>query len=164
MFIILRIFICYSTWCDYFVIKRLLEVSECSEGLGLLEQFKSQINLTLSVTHLSLFAPNFLMIPSETSDFAVMTTQCVQEYSLLSLKYIREVKSLVTKIREINETACLFLATRDNPAVLFHRKNCLLTRYPIKRGTVPFKHPSRYIHGTRVIHAAVYRSHTDPEP
>lgn len=119
MFIILKIFMCYSTWCDCSVVKRLLKVCDCPEGLALLEQFESQINLTLSVTHLSLFVPNFLMIPSETSDFAVMTTQCVQEYSLLSLKYIREVKSLVAKISDLNEISCLFLATRDNPVVLF---------------------------------------------
>ena len=61
-----------------------------------------------------------------------------------------------------NTIHCIHKSNAFNAS--YHRKNCLLTRYPIKRGMVPFKHLSRYIHGTRDIHAAVYRSHMDVEP
>ena len=44
---------------------------------------------------------------------------------------------------------------------LYHRKNSLYYRYPIKRLAVPFKNPLRCINDTRYIHVAVARLHTD---
>ena len=119
VFIILKILVCYSTWCDYSVVKRLLEICECSEGLQLLKQFESQLNFTLPITHFPISVPSSLMIPSDTSDFAVMTTQCVQEYTLLSLKHIREVKSLISKVSGLNDICCQLIAKKDNPVILF---------------------------------------------
>ena len=118
MLIILRTLMCYSTWCDYSVVKKLLEICECFEGLRLLEQFESQINFTLPITHFPISVPSSFMIPSETSDFAVMTTQCVQEHSLLSLEHIKVVKSLITKISDVHDTGCQLMAIKDNPLIL----------------------------------------------
>ena len=119
MLIVLKILMCYSTWCDHSVVKKLLESCECSEGLRLLEQFESQINFTLPITHFPILVPSSFMIPSETSDFAVMTTQCVQERSLLSLGHVRVLKSLINKISDVNDTGCQLLAKKDNPLILF---------------------------------------------
>ena len=118
MLIIIKTLMCYSTWCDYSVVKKLLEMCECSEGLRLLEQFESQINFTLPITCFPISVPSSFMIPSEIGDFAVMTTQCVQEHSLLSLEHIKVVKSLVTKISGINDIGCQLLAKKDNPLIL----------------------------------------------
>ena len=119
MLIILRTLMCYSTWCDFSVVKNILEICECSEGLRILEEFESQINFTLPVTYFPVSVPNSFMMPSETSDFAVMTTPCIQEHSLLSLDHIRVVKSLITKISDVNDNGCQFLAKIDNPLILF---------------------------------------------
>ena len=117
--IILKNLFCYSSWCDHLVIKKLLEICDFSEGQRLLEQFESQIDFTLPITHFPISVPSSHMIPSESSDYTVMTTQCVQEHSLLSLEHIRVVKSLITGITDMNDTCCQFLAKRDNPVMLF---------------------------------------------
>ena len=116
---IFKILMCYSSWYDYSVVKKLLEMCECFEGLKLLEQFESKIDFSLPITHFPICVPSFLMMPSETSDFAVMNIYCVQEHSLLPLNYIREVKSLISKISDLNDTCCQFIAKRDNPVILF---------------------------------------------
>lgn len=119
MFIILKFLVCYSTWCDYSVVKRLLEICKCSVGLELLKQFESQINFTLPITHFPISVPSSLMIPSDSSDFTIMTTQCVQEYTLLSLKHIKNVKSLISKVCDVNDICCQLMAKKDNPVILF---------------------------------------------
>jgi len=120
--VMLKSIMCYSTWCDHSVLKKLLQGSEScdfSEGLRLLEQFENQIDFTLPIIHFPISVPSSHMIPSESSDCTVMITQCLQEHSLLSLEHIRVVKSLITEITDMNDTCCQFLAKKDKPFILF---------------------------------------------
>ena len=107
--VILRYLMCYFTWYDLSVVQKLLEICDYPDCLKLLEEFKQQIEVTKPITEYPICNPNPLMIPSDTSPFTVMATQCEANYSPLSFKHVEAVKSLITKTCEITSISCQFL-------------------------------------------------------
>jgi len=100
----------YSTWCDYSLVEKLVEVYNYTKGFELLKSFRNQITF---VEDYSFPIPCNLMVPSSSSAYTIMTTQCV------SFQSINVVKSLITIQFEITDLSCLLLAATNEPVILY---------------------------------------------
>ena len=117
---VLMKFFPYSNWYDHSIIRELLEVCECSEGIHLLDEFDSRIDLIQSITEFSTFAPSTLMIPGDSSYHTVMATWHKQELSSLKLYHIGGIKSEMVRMCNLTKYSCLFLTiTKSNPAIIY---------------------------------------------
>jgi len=109
---LLKILFPYTNWCDHSIIRELVEACDCPEGVQLLDEFDSRIDVTLPVTAYPIPAPSNLMIPSESSTHTVMAVKCQQKLSSLTLSHIGVIKSLINDKFTITKHACLLLAVR----------------------------------------------------
>ena len=117
---LLRILFPYTNWYDHSIIRELVEACECPEGVKLLDEFDSRIDVTLPITSYPIPAPSDLMIPDESSTHTVMAVRCDQQLSSLSLKHIGVVKSLMMNTFSITKHAFVLLAISNNSsAVIF---------------------------------------------
>ena len=107
--VILRYLMCYFTWYNLSVLQKLLEICDLPDCLELLEEFKQQIEFTKPITEHPICNLNPLIILSDTSPFTVMATQCEANYSPLSFKHVKAIKSLITKTCKITSISCQFL-------------------------------------------------------
>ena len=104
--IMLRYLICYFTWCDLSVIQELLKNCGYPDGVKLLKK------IIRSLIKYPIPSPHSLMIPSDTSLYAVMATQYELGHSSLSLRHIEVAKSPITESCEITPICCQCLAIR----------------------------------------------------
>ena len=110
----------YSNWCDHCVIRELLEVCNCSEGVKLLDEFDSRIDLNQPITDFPMFAPSSLIIPCDTSYYTIMAIKHKVELSSVKLNLIGTIKSELIQICCLTKYSCLFLAiTKCNPVVIY---------------------------------------------
>ena len=110
----------YSNWCDHCVIRELLEVCNCSEGVKLLDEFDSRIDLNQPITDFPMFAPSSLITPNDTSYYTIMAIKHKTELSSVKLYHIGTIKSEFIQICGLTKYSCLFLAiTKCNPVVIY---------------------------------------------
>ena len=110
----------YSNWYDHSIIRELLEVCECSEGIHLLDEFDSRIDLMQPITEFPTYAPSSLIIPGDLSYHTVMATWHKQQLSSLKLCHIGGIKSEMVQMCNLTKYSCLFLAiTKSDPAVIY---------------------------------------------
>lgn len=112
--VLLRYLMCYFTWCDLSVIIKLLEICDYPDGVRLLQKFKHQIDFTMPMMDYPISYPHSLMLPSENSPYTVMVTAYELESSLVSLKHMEVIKSLITEKCEITFISCQFLGISDD--------------------------------------------------
>ena len=112
--IMLRYLMCYCTWCDLSIVLKLLEICDYPYGIRLLQKFKHMIDFSKSFTEYPISFPNSLLIPSDSSHFAVMVTKYEPEFFPISLKHIEVIKSLLTENCEITNMSCQFLGVGIN--------------------------------------------------
>ena len=110
----------FSNWCDHCVIRELLELCNCSEGVKLLDEFDSRIDLIQPITDFPISAPSSLIVPNDTSYYTIMAIKHKVELSSLKLYHIGMIKSEIIQICGLTKYSCLFLAvTKHNPVVLY---------------------------------------------
>ena len=112
----------YSNWYDHSIIRELLEACECSEGIHLLDEFDSRIDLIQSITEFPTFVPLPLMIPGDSSYHTVMATCHKQKLSSLKLCHIGEIKSEMLQMCNLTKYSCLFLSitkSDSTPAIIY---------------------------------------------
>jgi len=137
----------YSSWYDYSLVEKLVEVCSCSKGFGLLETFRNQI---IFVEDFSYPTPCYLMIPSSSSAYSIMTTQCI------SFPSINAIKSLITAQFEITDLSCLLLATINDPVILYW----LIPKTVVSLITTKVHHISQLLWNEGISEVAVYPSFT----
>ena len=118
--IMLRYLMCYFTWCDFSAIQKLLEICGYSDGVGLLENYKLQIEYARPFTEYPIPSPHSLIIPSDASQYTVMATRYELKHTPLSLRHIEIIKSPITECCEITPIGCQFLAIKAVDYQIFH--------------------------------------------
>ncbi|XP_065903620.1 uncharacterized protein [Dysidea avara] len=116
---LLRILFPYTNWHDHSIIRELVEVCDCPEGVKLLDEFDSRIDVSLPITSYPIPAPSNLMIPDESSTHTVMAVRCEQQLSSLSLQHTEVVKSLMMNTFGITKHACILLAVANHSSAMF---------------------------------------------
>ena len=110
----------YSNWCDHCVIRELLKVCNCSEGVKLVDEFDSKIDLIQPITDLPIFAPSSLIVPNDTNYYTIMAIKHKVKWSSVKLYHIGMIKSKFIQICGLTKYSCLFLAiTKYNPVVIY---------------------------------------------
>ena len=151
---LLRILFPYTNWYDHSIIRELVESCDCPEGVKLLDEFDSRIDVTLPIKAFPIAAPTKnRMTPHESSTHTVMAIRCEQQLSSLSLKHIGMVKSIMINKFNITKHSCVLLAVANhNSAMLF---------WLIPRSVAPLisnavqKH-SGFLHDNGVQEVAIY--------
>ena len=138
----------YSNWYDHSLVKRLIEVCGCSKGYGLLETFRNQMAFVKIHEDHSYPTPCYLMIPSRSSAYTVLTTQCI------SVQYINAIKSLISVHFEITDLACLLLAKINDPVTFYW----LIPKTVISLITTKVHQISQYLWEEGISEVAVYPS------
>ena len=106
----------YSNWCDHCVIRELLEVCNCSEGVKLLDEF----DLNQPITDFPMFASSSLITPNDTSYYTIMAIKHKVELSSVKLYHIGTIKSEIIEICGLTKYSCIFLAiTKCTPVVIY---------------------------------------------
>ena len=150
---VFRVLFPYTNWYDHSIIRELLEVCDCTEGIKLLDKFDSQINITLPITSYPIPAPSDLMVSDESSTHTVMAVRCEQQLSGLSLQYIGVVKLLIMETFRITKHACVVLAVADHSSAMLF--------WLIPKGVVSLisnavqKH-STYLYRNGLLEVAIY--------
>jgi len=138
----------YSNWCNYSLAKKLIEACSYSKGFELLEQFRKQITFAKTSEDYSYPIPCDLMIPSRSSTYTIMTTQCE------SIHYIDATQSLITELFEITDLSCLLLARINDPVILYW----LIPKTIIFLITTKVHQFSQYLWEKGISEVAVYPS------
>ena len=116
---LLKILFPYTNWYDHSIIRKLVEACDCPEGVKLLDEFDSQIDVSLPFIEYPILVPSNLMTPDESSTHTVMVVKCMQSLSSLLLKHIGVVKSLMINKLNIVKHACTLLAVADHSSAVF---------------------------------------------
>ena len=138
----------YSSWCNYSLAKKLIEACSCSKGFELLEQFRKQIAFDKTNEDYSYPIPCDLMVPSRSSTYTIMTTQCE------SIHYIDAIQSLLTALFEITDLSCLLLARINDPVILYW----LIPKTIVFLITTKVHQFSQYLWEESISEVAVYPS------
>jgi len=151
---LLRILFPFTNWYDHSIIRKLVEACDCPEGIKLLDEFDSRIDLTLPITEYPIPVPSKnLMIPDEFSAHTVMAVRCEQQLSSLTLKHVGVTKLLIMNKFCITKHTCVLLAVANhNSAMLFW----LIPRSvaPLISNTV--QEHSGFLHDNELLELAIY--------
>ena len=110
----------YFNWCDHSFLRELLEICNCFEGIQLVDEFDSRIDLLCPIQSYPMPAPSPLFIPNNSSYYTVMAIKCKQKLCSLSLHHIRKIKSELMQKCNLYRHACLFLTiTKCDPAISY---------------------------------------------
>ena len=155
---VLRTLFPYSNWCDHSILRGLLEACNCHEGFKLLDEFDTQIDFTIPISDYPL--PNHqssYMTPDVSSSHTVLAIRCEQQLSSLSLQYIGVVKSVILKIFDITDHACILLtATNYSSAILYW----LIPQSIVSLIYSKVQGHSAYLYDNKILEIAVYPSYT----
>ena len=117
---LLRILFPYTNWYDHSIVRELVEACDCPEGVKLLDEFDSRIDVTQPITAYPIPAPSSFMNPSESSTHTVMAVSYEKQLSSLSLQHIEEMKLDLMRKFGITEHACVLLAIENyNSATIY---------------------------------------------
>ena len=118
---LLRILFSYTNWYDHSIIRELVEACDCPEGIKLLDEFDSRIDVTQPITEYPISKPiKYLLDVKERSSYTVMVVKCEQQLSALPLQYIEEVKSQLRSKFCISKYTCILLAVENDKSATFY--------------------------------------------
>ena len=105
------------TWSNHSILRALVNFN--SKAVQLLDEFDSLLdpfNIIVSYP-----IPNFSedMIPSETSEYAVLAIRCNRELWQYSLQYVFDVQSFVTEKCDITQHCLQLLAVKSDPTIFY---------------------------------------------
>jgi len=116
---LIRILFPYTNWYDHSIIRKVVETCDFPEGIKLLDEFDSRIDVTLPIKLYPIPTPSDLTIPDESGTHTVMAVKYVQQLSSLSLQHIGVVKSLIIDKFCITKHACVLLAVANHDSAMF---------------------------------------------
>jgi len=117
---LLRVVFPYTNWFDHSIIRELVEACDCPEGVNLLNEFDSRIDVTLPITEYPIPGPSDLITPNESSSHTVMVIKCAESLASFSLKNIIAIKIKMMDKFNITKHSCNLLAVAGHSlAMLF---------------------------------------------
>lgn len=114
---LLRIMSSFWTWSDQSFLRMLLQSSE--EATSLLDEYRSQTDLSQQLAAYPLPPPSACMMPSDSSTHTVLAVKFAQEYYQCLLKHVFEVQSKLTKKFDITPHSLQLLTAKDSTTILF---------------------------------------------
>lgn len=116
------------SWLDYSILKELVDASKNMDVIKLLDQFDSMIDDTKPITSYPIPLPAQLIIPLSDSTYTLLATKhdCTEE--VMSLKEVRNVKSLMEDKWNITSHALQLIAVCTKSGFLYWMiPKCIVT-------------------------------------
>ena len=118
----------FMSWLDHSVLRELVEASGIIYALKLLDQFDSMIDDNKAVTSYPIPPPGQLIVPLSNSKFTLLATKydCTKE--IMSLKEVRNIKSLMEDKWNITSHALQLVAVCTSSGFLYWMiPECIVT-------------------------------------
>ena len=117
--ILMRLSFLWS-WHNCSVLRALLEACNCQDGLTLLDEFESQIDLNQPMELFPIPRLSSKMAPSSSSAYTVLSIRSEQYHNqLVPLQYMREVATTLEQMFGISHHALQLLAVQPAPLVMY---------------------------------------------
>lgn len=150
---VMKVLFPYTNWYDHSFIRELVDACNCPEGVKLLDQFDSRIDVTLPITSYPVPAPSSIMLPDESSTHTVMVVRCEQQLSSMSLQHVKEVKSFLVEKFGVTKHAFVLLAVANrSSAMLFW----LIPRKIVSMITISVQEHSATLYERGLLEVAIY--------
>ena len=108
------------SWHNCSVIRTLLEACNCKDGLTLLDEFESQIDLNQPIELFPIPRLSSKMTPSSSSSYTVLSIRSeLYQDQKAPLRYTREIAAILKKTFGISEHALQLLAVELTPLTMY---------------------------------------------
>ena len=105
----------FCNWSNHTVLHEMIRACNNSEASDLLEQFNSQIDLTLPVTDYPIPQPSPNMIPYDTSSHTVLAVKLSAELKNISLQQVFDLQCLLQETFQLSPHSFQLLAANSMP-------------------------------------------------
>ena len=109
----------YYNWIDHSVLAKVIDACNSSAASNLLEQFKSQIDLSLPITDFPIPPPSPNMMPYDTSTHTVIAVRLNAKQRIVSLRQTLDMQCLLQEKFQLTSHSLLLLATTNMSSVLY---------------------------------------------
>ena len=109
----------YYKWSDHSVLHALVQACNNPEAAMLLQQFDSQVDLSLPITEYPVPHPIPSMIPYDTSTQTLLAVKLNAELSKFSLQQVVELRCLIQKTFQITEHSLQLMAAESDSTILY---------------------------------------------
>ena len=109
----------FVTWSDHSVLTTLVKACNNPEADTLLQQFNSQVDLSLPITEYPVPQPIPSMAPYDTSTHTVLAVKLNVELSKFSLQQVLELRGLLQKNFQITEHSLQLMAAKCSSTILY---------------------------------------------
>ena len=110
----------YFNWSDHSVLHALVQACNNPEATLLLQQFDSQVDLSLPITEYPVPQPVPSMAPYETSAQTVLAVKLNTELSKFSVQQVITMRCLIQKKFEIAEHSLQLMAAKTNSSTILY--------------------------------------------
>ena len=141
----------FFNWSDHSVLHELVKACNNREAAELLQQFDSQVDVSLPITEYPVPQPIPSMAPYDTSIQTVLAVKLNTELSKFSLQQVIELRGLIQKSFQITEHCLQLMATRKSSTILYWM---ITKRVSHLISSKIMQDPS--LHGGRVQEVCVY--------
>ena len=116
--ILQRLSPCFN-WSDHSVLYELVKACNNRQAAELLQQFDSQVDVSLPITEYPVPQPNPSMAPYDTSMQTVLAVKLNTELSKFSLQQVIELRGVIQKNFQITDHCLQLMATRRSSTILY---------------------------------------------
>ena len=116
--ILRRLSPCFN-WSDHSVLHELVKACNNCEAAELLQQFDSQVDVSLPITEYPVPQPIPSMAPYDSSMQTVLAVKLNTELSKFSLQQVIELRGLIQKNFQITEHCLQLMATKSSSTILY---------------------------------------------
>ena len=109
----------YFTWSDHSVLIAVVKACNNPEAIALLQQFDTQMDLSLPITEYPVPQPVYSMAPYDFSTQTVLAVKLNVELSKFSLQQVFELRSLIQKYFQITEHSLQLMAAKSSSTILY---------------------------------------------
>ena len=142
----------YFNWSDHSVLHALVQACDNPEAAMLLQQFDSQVDLSLPITEYPVPQPIPSMAPYDTSTQTVLAVKLNTELSKFSLQQVIEMRCLIQRKCKITQHSLQLMAAKSSTSAILYWliPKCI-------RHLINFKFmQDSSLHGSRVQEVCVY--------
>ena len=116
---ILRMLSPFFTWSDHSVLTTVVKACDIPEAAELLQQFDSQVDLSLPITEYPVPQPVPSMAPYDSSTHTALAIKLNTELSKFSLQQVIELRCLIQKHFQITEHSLQLMAAKSSSTILY---------------------------------------------
>ena len=109
----------YFKWSDHSVLHALVKACDNPKAASLLQQFHSQLDLSLPITEYPIPEPMPDMTPYSTSTQTVLGVKLNTELSKFSLQQVITLRCLIQKVFKITEHSLQLMAVKCHSSILY---------------------------------------------